>query len=158
VYVSNNHFKRLPAMPFPRLRFLDASWNALENLPDAFHLCTSLETLELGYVRRRQAPTVSLPWLHAVTARLLCHTIFTPRLTPCFLLCASWTRCSHNVLMSLYIFNPVFIEEDPDLRIVVDDWETRKDPATKSVRVYRTPSCHRRQHCNLHVRAYSRPA
>jgi Leucine-rich repeat (LRR) protein len=48
LYASSNHFTKLPAMPFPRLRFMDASWNTLEQLPDAFYRCTSLETLELG--------------------------------------------------------------------------------------------------------------
>ena len=54
VYVSNNLMKKLPAMPFPKLKYLDASWNMLENLPDAFHMCTSLETLELAYVSQQR--------------------------------------------------------------------------------------------------------
>ena len=43
-------------------------------------------------------------------------------------------RCRHNVLMSLYIFNPVVVEKDPDLNIVVEDWESRRDPSSNSVR------------------------
>ena len=37
------------------------------------------------------------------------------------------------MLMSLHIFNAVEVEEDPDLRIVVDDWETRREPSTGQV-------------------------
>jgi hypothetical protein len=49
-YASNNHFLKLPAMPFPRLRHAEVGMNTLEQLPDSLHMCTSLQELDVGCV------------------------------------------------------------------------------------------------------------
>ena len=85
-------------MPFPRLRHMDASWNSLEQLPDAFHLCTSLETLELGSVKQHEhthrAHTMQPVWFlrlafgrHALTPCphcCMCVCVSTLLTSPCW--------------------------------------------------------------------------
>jgi hypothetical protein len=39
----------------------------------------------------------------------------------------------HNVLMSLAVFNPISVEIDPDLQIVVSDWDQKREPSTGQV-------------------------
>jgi hypothetical protein len=35
--------------------------------------------------------------------------------------------------MSLAIFNPIHVEVDPDLQIIVGDWEQKREPSTGQV-------------------------